>query len=104
MKKYKPMLAKTAKEPFSQKNWLFEVKWDGIRAISYVNKELSIKSRNQKELKTVLSMQSLSELIIRRHILNWRNYTGLMTEPNFPKNILLPLTYQMLHYPMKKKK
>jgi bifunctional non-homologous end joining protein LigD len=53
MKKYKPMLAKTAKVPFSSKDWIFEVKWDGIRAISYVNDELSIRSRNQKELKTV---------------------------------------------------
>ncbi len=63
MKKYKPMLAKTAKVPFSQKNWIFEVKWDGIRAISYVNKELSIKSRNQKELKTVFpELQELKDL------------------------------------------
>ncbi|MEJ2271756.1 MAG: ATP-dependent DNA ligase, partial [Candidatus Bathyarchaeota archaeon] len=53
MKKYKPMLAKTAVEPFSSKDWIFEVKWDGIRAISYINDEFSIRSRNQKELKTL---------------------------------------------------
>jgi len=52
MKKYKPMLAKTANAPFSSKDWIFEVKWDGIRAISYINKELTIESRNKKELKT----------------------------------------------------
>ncbi len=45
------MLARTATAPFSSKNWIFEVKWDGIRAITYVNDELSIRSRNQKELK-----------------------------------------------------
>jgi DNA ligase D-like protein (predicted ligase)/DNA ligase D-like protein (predicted 3'-phosphoesterase) len=50
MKQYKPMLARTADASFSSGDWLFEVKWDGIRAISYVNKELSIRSRNQKEL------------------------------------------------------
>ncbi len=60
MKKYKPMLAKTAVSPFSSKDWLFELKWDGIRAISYNNDELSIKSRNQKELKNNFS--ELSEL------------------------------------------
>ena len=53
MKKYKPMLAKTATVPFSSKDWIFEVKWDGIRAISYVTDNISIESRNQKELNTV---------------------------------------------------
>lgn len=51
MKSYKPMLAKTAEAPFSSKDWLFELKWDGIRAIAYINEKLSIRSRNQKELK-----------------------------------------------------
>jgi len=50
MKQYKPMLARPAEEPFSSADWIFEVKWDGIRAISYVKEELSIRSRNQKEL------------------------------------------------------
>jgi bifunctional non-homologous end joining protein LigD len=48
---YKPMLAKVALEPFSDKDWIFEIKWDGFRAIAYINKELSLKSRNDKELK-----------------------------------------------------
>jgi DNA ligase D-like protein (predicted ligase)/DNA ligase D-like protein (predicted 3'-phosphoesterase) len=48
---YKPMLAKVALEPFSDKDWIFEIKWDGFRAISYVDKEFSLKSRNDKELK-----------------------------------------------------
>ena len=64
MKKYKPMLAKTAQTPFSSKNWIFEVKWDGIRAIAYINEELSIRSRNQKELKTVFpELQELKNLV-----------------------------------------
>jgi DNA ligase D-like protein (predicted ligase)/DNA ligase D-like protein (predicted 3'-phosphoesterase) len=51
MKIYKPMLTRTADTPFSSKDWIFEVKWDGIRAICYVYDDLSIKSRNQKELR-----------------------------------------------------
>ena len=47
------MLAKTAQAAFSSTEWIFEVKWDGIRAISYVNEEFSIRSRNNKELKTL---------------------------------------------------
>jgi DNA ligase D-like protein (predicted ligase)/DNA ligase D-like protein (predicted 3'-phosphoesterase) len=64
MKQYKPMLARTAKAPFSSKDWIFEVKWDGIRAISYItHEELSIKSRNQKELKNNFpELQELKEL------------------------------------------
>lgn len=50
MKLYKPMLAQSADVPFSSADWIFEVKWDGIRAISYINENLSIRSRNQKEL------------------------------------------------------
>ncbi|HVP40928.1 MAG TPA: non-homologous end-joining DNA ligase [Candidatus Krumholzibacteriaceae bacterium] len=48
---YKPMLANTAKAPFSAKDWIFEIKWDGIRAISYVDEELSVRSRYDKELR-----------------------------------------------------
>jgi DNA ligase D-like protein (predicted ligase)/DNA ligase D-like protein (predicted 3'-phosphoesterase) len=48
---YKPMLARVAQQPFSGKDWIFEIKWDGFRAIAYVSKDLSLRSRNQKELK-----------------------------------------------------
>jgi bifunctional non-homologous end joining protein LigD len=48
---YKPMLAKVAEEVFSDKDWIFEVKWDGFRAIAYVEETFSLKSRNDKELK-----------------------------------------------------
>ena len=48
---YKPMLAKVAEEAFSDKDWVFEVKWDGFRAIAYVEEPFSLKSRNEKELK-----------------------------------------------------
>jgi bifunctional non-homologous end joining protein LigD len=37
MNYYKPMLAKVSK-PFSSDDWIFEVKWDGFRAIAYVGK------------------------------------------------------------------
>jgi len=48
---YEPMLAKSADEPFDSEEWIYEVKWDGIRALIYVNDEFSIRSRNDKELK-----------------------------------------------------
>ena len=44
------MLAKTAKSSFSSNDWVFEVKWDGVRAIAYINDTLSIRSRNGHEI------------------------------------------------------
>ncbi len=48
---YKPMLALVAKEAFTDKDWIFEIKWDGFRAIAYVEEPFSLRSRNGKELK-----------------------------------------------------
>jgi bifunctional non-homologous end joining protein LigD len=50
-RRYRPMLAQTASAPFSSDDWIFEIKWDGVRAISYVDDDVSIRSRNDKELK-----------------------------------------------------
>jgi len=48
---YKPMLAQSRESAFTSKDWIFEIKWDGIRAISYVDESFSVRSRNDKELK-----------------------------------------------------
>ena len=32
----KPMLATMVKEPFDHPDWIFEVKWDGYRAIAEI--------------------------------------------------------------------
>ena len=45
----KPMLATLVDQPFDEQGWMYEVKWDGYRAIGYVNNgEVSIRSRNNK--------------------------------------------------------
>jgi bifunctional non-homologous end joining protein LigD len=48
--RYHPMLAQSATGPFNSDAWLFEIKWDGVRAIAYVNDTLSLRSRNDREL------------------------------------------------------
>ena len=48
--RYLPMLAGTAPAPFSDDNWLFEIKWDGVRAIAAIGKTVSLRSRNDTEL------------------------------------------------------
>jgi len=50
MNLYSPMLARPAPRPFDDPEWVFEVKWDGVRAISYVSDTLSVRSRNNLEL------------------------------------------------------
>src|SRR6187401_204285 len=45
---YQPMLA-TLSEPFDQEGWLYEIKWDGYRAIAMMNKnQTKLLSRNDK--------------------------------------------------------
>src|SRR5271169_1947508 len=46
-----PMLASSVDEPFDGAEWLFEIKWDGYRAIAFVSDgKLRLVSRNQNEL------------------------------------------------------
>lgn len=43
----KPMLATLTDEPFDDASWIYEIKWDGYRAVSYLNKgNVEIQSRN----------------------------------------------------------
>jgi bifunctional non-homologous end joining protein LigD len=47
-----PMLCTSAKKPFDDPGWIFEVKWDGYRAIASAGKtEVSLYSRNRLDLK-----------------------------------------------------
>jgi bifunctional non-homologous end joining protein LigD len=44
-----PMLATLIDKPFDKPGWIYEVKWDGYRAIAYLNnKNVELKSRNDK--------------------------------------------------------
>jgi bifunctional non-homologous end joining protein LigD len=44
-----PMLATLVDKPFEAEGWSYEIKWDGYRALAYVNKgKVEIRSRNNK--------------------------------------------------------
>ena len=46
-----PMLAESIDEPFDGSDWLFEIKWDGYRAVTFIeNGKARLVSRNQNEL------------------------------------------------------
>ena len=46
-----PMLATSVEQPFDDPGWLFEIKWDGYRAVSFIqNGKVRLVSRNQNDL------------------------------------------------------
>jgi bifunctional non-homologous end joining protein LigD len=46
-----PMLATSVEKPFDGEDWLFEIKWDGYRAVAFIdNGKVRLVSRNQNEL------------------------------------------------------
>jgi bifunctional non-homologous end joining protein LigD len=46
-----PMLASVGDEPFDDPNWLFEIKWDGYRAVAFIeNGSARLVSRNHNDL------------------------------------------------------
>jgi bifunctional non-homologous end joining protein LigD len=49
--KIRPMLATPVEEPFDNPAWLFEIKWDGYRAIGFIeDSSVRLVSRNQNDL------------------------------------------------------
>src|SRR5690606_21302600 len=47
--KLSPMLATLVDKPFDEEGWTYEVKWDGYRAIGFINKgKVELRSRNDK--------------------------------------------------------
>ncbi len=49
-KDLKPMLATLVDKPFDEAGWMYEVKWDGFRAIAYMDGgEVNLRSRNNKD-------------------------------------------------------
>jgi bifunctional non-homologous end joining protein LigD len=51
--KIKPMLSTLVDKPFNSKDWVFEIKWDGVRSILLMHKKkgiLELQSRNGKSI------------------------------------------------------
>jgi len=47
----RPMLAESVEKPFDGAEWLFEIKWDGYRAVAFLeNGKVRLVSRNQNDL------------------------------------------------------
>jgi bifunctional non-homologous end joining protein LigD len=61
-----PMVARLVRDPFDREGWLFELKWDGFRAIAETDGQGAVKlySRNQNDFKKRFPpiAQALAEL------------------------------------------
>jgi bifunctional non-homologous end joining protein LigD len=60
-----PMLATSVDKPFDDLEWLFEIKWDGYRAVAFIAKgKVRLVSRNQNDLTAQFpELDSLASLI-----------------------------------------
>ena len=120
-----PMLAFLIKEPFDQKGWLFEVKWDGYRAITYIqNEDVKIFSRNQEsfnarfpDLVSELQRLSVSTAILDGEIvvtddIGRSNFQLMQNYQSTRKGNLVYYVFDLLylngedirHYPLVKRK
>src|SRR6266478_2210311 len=63
-----PMLATLADRPFSDPNWLFEIKWDGVRALARIeNRDFALRSRNSIDItKRYPELASLPDALAAR--------------------------------------
>ena len=59
-----PMLATAIDKPFDSPEWLFEIKWDGYRAVSFIaDRKVRLVSRNQNDLTSQFAeLRTLPEL------------------------------------------
>ena len=49
--KLEPMLATLSDRPFSDPNWLYEIKWDGVRALAWIDRgKLTLRARSGNDV------------------------------------------------------
>ena len=60
----RPMLATLVDEPFDDKDWVFEIKWDGYRALAFIEDgRVRLLSRNQNEYTRFSELRELPTLV-----------------------------------------
>jgi len=52
-KSIKPMLISEMKQPFNSTDYIYEIKWDGIRCVSYLYKETDIRNKRNKFMTSI---------------------------------------------------
>lgn len=105
----KPMLAHQVDKPFNDKEWIFELKWDGYRAIAeIVSGNVKLYSRNQqsfehkfapivKSLKLLPSTAILDGEIV---VLDEKGFPSFQALQDYPKKAgrLVYYVFDLLHF------
>ena len=109
-KRIKPMLATLVKEPFDDKDWIYEIKWDGYRAIgSWDGHRAGLYSRNNKDFsKKYPPVYEALQALSRRAVLDGEivaideggepHFTWLQDYQNDPKGTLVYYVFDLLWY------
>lgn len=86
-KPLKPMLLKEVEKPFNDKDYIFEIKFDGIRAIVYANKKtINIYSRNGKEITHLYpELENIKEIVSKNTIFDGEIVLFENNKPSFSK-------------------
>ena len=86
---WKPMLLNKLPKPFNNDNFLYEIKFDGIRAILFVSsKEIHIMSRNNEDLtKYFPELENIKKLVKENTIFDGELVSFEKNSPNF-KNVM----------------
>lgn len=98
----KPMLASIAKTPFDDKDWVFEIKWDGYRAVAELQKgKLRFYSRNGLDFSDrypaiVQALKKINHNVILDGeivLLNEKNLPDFQKLQHYESNLNYPLLY-----------
>jgi bifunctional non-homologous end joining protein LigD len=69
--KLRPMVARSAARPPNGDGWAFEIKWDGVRALAYVDDALRLESRTGEDItQRYPELEGLAADVGRRAILD----------------------------------
>ncbi|MGC4231693.1 MAG: DNA ligase D [Niabella sp.] len=97
------MLASLSSQPFNDPNWIFEIKWDGYRAIAEIGSHFRLYSRNglsfsEKFPPVAAALQNQEhDMILDGEIVayNENNLPDFQTLQHFGENPDIPLVYQV---------
>src|SRR5882762_4972410 len=101
-----PMLATLADRPFSDPNWLFEIKWDGVRALARIeNGALTLRSRTGVDIaKRYPELASLPDALAARQAILDGEIVALDAQGHIAFDLLYCDGYDLREAPLLERK